>query len=435
MPKECMDDESGLPGIIETCVFESDAEEVDDYSGLVNEFRQNRERNRDIVQKFLGTGPLAVVSHRSPSYYSQFLSLTIKRVVSLSEWRKVSEYGNSFHQPVFIEIQTDYDKYETCLINGTTLISKDETNIAVTVFPGMVQLQAREQDSEAVNLLLREIKDSMIENNIYQGKRIILDEGQISFINVEARAWDSIVLDESLKRRIWENSIGFLKNIDKIKKYGISPRMGICLAGDPGTGKTVITRAIMAEAIDITCISTSPYSVLSGGYISELYDLAQDLSPSILCIEDIDSLGMERDAHYHGTPTYLALLQEMDGIKEKKPVVTIGTTNLLDTIDAALLRPPRFGCIIQLARPADDLRYQIIKNLSETIPVSDDIKRYIEKKTQGFTPAAIEGIIQGLAISHIVNGKEDKQFTTGDVDMVVSQVNPRITKSLGFNTT
>jgi cell division protease FtsH len=94
-----------------------------------------------------------------------------------------------------------------------------------------------------------------------------------------------------MKKEIRLNTIGFLQNCFQLEKYGVPTKRGIILAGEPGTGKTIVCKALMSEAENITCIATSAEGMVQGGYIPELFSVAQALCPSIIFIEDIDFIG------------------------------------------------------------------------------------------------------------------------------------------------
>jgi cell division protease FtsH len=293
-------------------------------------------------------------------------------------------------------------------------------------------VEAEKEHQEQVKKLVRDIADFSKEHNLYKGKKVSFN-GKISFLNAGHRDWDSVILDPILKKEIRLNTIGFLRNCARWEKYGVPPKRGIILAGDPGVGKTIICKALMSEADKITCISTSAYGTFGEGYISDLYSLAQDLSPSMLFIEDIDFIGQERHDFFHGTAPLIALLAEMDGIAEKTAIVTVATSNCFETLDKALSeRPSRFDRVFQIDRPNFEQRAEMIKRLSEKIPLSEDLQEYIVRKTDGFTPAQIEGVLHGMAISRIELGGEAKQFERCDADLAISWLNTRKSRPIGF---
>jgi cell division protease FtsH len=125
-------------------------------------------------------------------------------------------------------------------------------------------------------------------------------------LNVAGKSWHSIILDRATKREVKANTVEFLRRGKRWHGFGIPQKRGVMLAGEPGTGKTLICKALMAEADGITCITTSAYQLCTDEYITELYEMAQDLSPCIVFIEDIDLIGLNREEyHYqHGPACY-----------------------------------------------------------------------------------------------------------------------------------
>ena len=240
--------------------------------------------------------------------------------------------------------------------------------ITVVASGGFIQIETGEEHHDVIKQIIKDIADFLKEHNFYKGKRLTLDEG-LSFLNAGQRDWDSVILDSVMKKEIRIQTTGFLRNHTRLEKFGVRPNRGIILAGDPGTGKTMVCKAIMAEADGITCITTSAYNMYREGYISELFSIAHDLSPSIVFIEDLDSIGQERNYYYRGTPLLIALLAEMDGIEEKTAIVTVATSNSFETLDKALSeRPSRFDRVFRLTRPNKEQRSVLVKLIRGKYP-------------------------------------------------------------------
>lgn len=437
MREDHMDDELKIIKRIEgTPIFVSDADRLEDFPDHLKERELSRERSRETISAFLGDGPRAVEVYDAPSYYGRLLAWTVKCVTTSPGWETISVHGHSFAEPIFSDIQTDYTENEGCVINGHMLLEKDNTRLVITIDGGSsIQIASGRQHHEMVKKLVQEIKEFLNEHNFYRGERISFSD-RISFINVKQREWDSVILDPNIKDNIRLNTIGFLKNFTRMQEFGIPSKRGIILSGDPGTGKTVICKALMSEADNITCINAEAYVELSGEYISNLYSLAQNLSPSIIFIEDIDFLGHERRDFYHGAPPLLALLAEMDGITEKTAIVTVATSNFFEKLDKALSeRPSRFDCVYRINRPDYEQRIELVKNISEKTPLSEDVMEYVAKRTNGFTPAQVQGVLHSMAISHITMEEETKQFNESDVDSAITQINIKKTEPIGFNAT
>jgi ATP-dependent 26S proteasome regulatory subunit len=197
----------------------------------------------------------------------------------------------------------------------------------------------------------------------------------------------------------------------------------------------MICKALLSESNDITCITTPSYGILREEYISDLFSLAQDLNPSIVVIEDRDSIEQERHDFFRGTPALIALLAEMDGIEEKNAIVTVATSNSFETLDKALSeRPSRFDRVFRINRPNSQQRDELVKHISEKIPLSEDVREYIIKVTGGFTPAQIQEVLHGMVMTRTEIEEETVQFTKVDVDSAISWINIKKNGPMGFST-
>ena len=344
-------------------------------------------------------------------------------VFLLPGWETVSVHGSTDEEPIFSDVQTDYAVHESCLTSGQMLLMKDGVRMIFMLVPGYFHIEAEGEHLELVGKILQDIKDYLQEHNFYRGKRLIFD-GRISFLNAGQRTWDSIILDPEVKKEIRLNTVGFLKNVARMQEFGIPPKRGIILAGAPGTGKTIVCKALMSEAENVTCIATDAWGEMSAGYFSDLYELAQDLSPAMVFIEDIDFPGQERSDFYHGSPSLLSLLAEMDGIEEKKAIVTIATSNCFEKLDKALSeRPSRFDRVFKISRPDYQRRVEMLKCLSTKIPLPGDIIEYIAKRTEGFTPAQIQEVPFSLVNAQLDEGGDVSEFSCQEVDAVICQIN------------
>ncbi|OGO29856.1 MAG: hypothetical protein A2Z29_05485, partial [Chloroflexi bacterium RBG_16_56_11] len=357
--------------------------------------------NNDIIKNFLGKGPLSVEAYNTETYYGKLLAWTVKCITTSPGWETVSFHGYSEVEPVFWDIQTDYAKNESCMIDGQMLVKKGDIRLIITVAGlGFIEIEAGKEHRDLVKQLIKDISDFLKQHNFYRGKKISFNR-EISFINAGYVDWDSFILDSDIKKEIRLNTIGFLNNCARLVKHGVPPKRGIILAGEPGSGKTMICKALISEANEITCITTSAYGMLHEEYISDIFAIAQDLNPSIVFIEDLDCIGQERHGFYRGTPPLIALLAEMDGIAGKTAIVTVATSNCFETLDKALSeRPSRFDRVFRITRPNSQQRDELVKHISEKIPLSEGVRGYTVKVTNGFTPAQLQEVLHGMVISH-----------------------------------
>ncbi|MBM4447104.1 MAG: ATP-binding protein [Chloroflexi bacterium] len=306
--------------------------------------------------------------------------------------------------PRYADVNTDYSKDENMLCDGYLLLQKEDSRIVVSI-----KTSSRQPPSLIVVSHGKEEGDDFAEgvnkfvtvNNPYKGKKLKFT-GRIRFLELPPKSWQDLTLDPALKDEIETNTVGFLNKTAELAKYGISPRRGIILVGEPGTGKTLICKVLMNHSPDITCILADESCLTSSLYISYLYELAQDLRPSIVFIEDLDLIAEERrESRYTRAEALACLLSALDGVEECKEVITVATTNFIETIDKALAeRPSRFDRIIRLTAPSLEQRKELVKSLSRRIPMDPAVQDYLACRTGGYTPAQIQEAAYSLVIEH-----------------------------------
>lgn len=320
------------------------------------------------------------------------------------------------------------------------LVKRGDSRLIVTLdinlrWRNSVQVEGPAGKKEEVKKFVDGVMTIAEEQNFYRGKRIEFAK-RLRFLRLNAKSWDSIILDADTKKEIKTNTIGFLGRRELWDKYRIPPKRGILIAGEPGTGKTIICKALMAEADGITCITTNAYGLDRDEYITELYELAQDLSPCIVFIEDIDLIGQNRaEFGYYRGSSLLSLLAILDGVEEQKEVVTVATTNCLDMLDKALSeRPSRFDRVIKFSRPSLEQRRELVSLLCQKIPINEPTQDYISRKTEYCTPAQLQEIIYSLAIERSEEQPEPPNFifSKDDIDRIISRINGRNGHHLGF---
>jgi len=415
---------------------EEECEVIGSPDWLEKRRRRLGHKNRTDINRFLGKGRRTNHVGILPGYYAELLTWAFHRYLEREGWKITATLGYHGPEPVYVDVDTGGET-ENLLMNGQMLIEKGDIRYTVTVDAnprrrGSVQLEGPLKKKREMAGFIGGILDIVDKENFYQGKKIEFS-GRIRFLDVKDRSWDSIVLESEVKHEINANTVDFLRRNDEWSKYGIPLKRGILLAGEPGTGKTIICKALMAEADGITCVTTNGYALDNDDYITELYELAEDLSPCIVFIEDIDLIGQSRmEFGYQRGSALLSLLSVMDGVEEQQEVVTIATTNCLETLDKALSeRPSRFDRVIKLSRPSIEQRIELIRRLCEKIPLDGNTQEYIAGKTKNCTPAQLQEIIYSLVIQRTI-GSPELTFDRDEVDRIISRINSGNMHRLGF---
>lgn len=209
--------------------------------------------------------------------------------------------------------------------------------------------------------------------------------------------------------------IDFLKNAEKYKEAGATLPRGVIFYGPPGTGKTLLAKAIAGEAgVPFHYISGSDFVEMYVGVgakrVRELFENARRKAPCIIFIDEIDAIGGKRgrdDSNGEDRKTLNALLTEMDGFKPTENIIVIGATNRIEDLDAALVRPGRFTnkFCIPLPETAKERR-EIIDLYSKKKKFSDEVDfDALSRETIGFSPAAIESLLNEAAIISVQDEK------------------------------
>ena len=206
-----------------------------------------------------------------------------------------------------------------------------------------------------------------------------------------------------------EEIVEFLKNPKKFTDMGARIPKGVLLVGQPGTGKTLLAKAVAGEAgVPFFIISGSDFVEMFVGVgasrVRDLFDEAKKKAPCIVFIDEIDAVGRQRGAglgggHDEREQTLNQLLVEMDGFSANEGVIVLAATNRPDVLDKALLRPGRFDRQIVVSSPDVKAREQILEVHSRKKKLSIDVDlKTIAKNTSGFSGADLENVLNEAAL-------------------------------------
>ena len=228
-----------------------------------------------------------------------------------------------------------------------------------------------------------------------------------------------------------EEVVDFLKNPQKYTSVGARIPKGLLLVGSPGTGKTLLAKAVAGEAgVPFFSISGSDFVEMFVGVgasrVRDLFEEAKKNSPCIVFIDEIDAVARRRGTgmgggHDEREQTLNQLLVEMDGFGVNEGIIVMAATNRVDILDPAILRPGRFDRKVAVGRPDVKGREEILKVHSKEKPLSEDVDLHrVAQTTAGFTGADLENLMNEAAI---LSARENRRFIRqNDIDRAFVKV-------------
>ena len=276
------------------------------------------------------------------------------------------------------------------------------------------------------------------EDLLLPGARVALNQDTLSIIEVLNDSWDPLVsgaelierpqttfsdmggVDEQIKQIRQAIELPF-ERPEAFRKFGIEPPKGVLITGPPGTGKTMLAKAV-ANSTEVTFLGlvgselAQKYIGEGGRMVRELFDLARKRAPAIIFIDEIDAIGSKRlDMATSGDRevqrTLMQLLAELDGFETLDDVKVIAATNRPELLDAALLRPGRFDRIIDIKLPNSDARERIFEVHCKHMPLSGSVSfRKLAISTEGYSGAEIKSVAIEAGMQAISDGRSSCNY-------------------------
>ncbi len=353
------------------------------------------------------------------------------KLVSASEFNKILKQNapkEIFIKDNYIEIKTSKNIYKTPLdgVNKSSILKKYPVKIYSKSSKYLIYIAIFLLLSILIALLIILRRNTAANRAVALSNTKGIDEPSEIKPQYNSDISFKDVAGISEVKEDLEEIIGFLKTPLKYQKLDIRMPKGVLLIGPPGVGKTLIAKAISAEAgVPFFYHSGANFVHIYAGMgakrVKELFKKAKELAPSIIFIDEIDSVGKDRGNlnSDEREATLNQLLVEMDGFDSSQGVIVIGATNRLDVLDSALLRPGRFDRRVFIDLPNLSEREQILnlylKNKKHTIDIS-----YIAKITAGFSPAALETLINESALNAVKRGSNTIELV--DINSVKNRV-------------
>ncbi len=250
--------------------------------------------------------------------------------------------------------------------------------------------------------------------------------------------WADIGGLENIKQELKEAVEWPLKNPEAFKRLGVRPPRGILLYGAPGTGKTLLAKAVATESEANFILVKGPELLSkwvgeSEKAVREVFKKARQTAPTIIFFDEMDSLAPRREA---GTDSHVTervvnqLLTEIDGLEEMQDVVVLAASNRPDIIDTALLRPGRFDRMILCPVPDEKTRLEIFNVHTKGMPLKSVNLDELAKKTEGYAGADIEAVCREAAIMALRKDIKAKEITMKFFNDALKTVRPSATKDV-----
>ena len=252
--------------------------------------------------------------------------------------------------------------------------------------------------------------------------------------------WDDIGGLDEARDRLREGVELPLKHPEAFRRLGIRPAKGFLLYGPPGTGKTLLAKAAARES-EANFIATKSSDLLSKWYgeseqqIARLFNRARQVAPTIIFIDELDSLVPARGGSF-GEPQVTervvnTILSEMDGLEELQNVVVIGATNRPTLIDPALLRPGRFDDLIYVGTPDVAGRRRILAIHTRNMPLAKDVDlEALAKRTDRFTGADLEDLVRRAGLTALRRALDSGEVTMADFEAAMTETRASVTPEM-----
>lgn len=368
---------------------------------------------------------------------SPYLELTLAQLVARA--RGASVRPGPVGRTV---VELDEGRLLPCVTMGLYLVSEGEGRIALLVsrqrhpFDTPI-LEVMTPEREQGESFMEELRELQAEHNVYRGKVISLSlapgpMGQrisVSFHRRRAVRREDIVLADGVLERVERSTIDFDRQKDALRGAGLHLRRGILLHGPPGTGKT-LTATYLSEALEgrTVLVLTGPALAL----VRASCEMARDLQPAMLVLEDIDLIAEERTQLGTGTTSLLfQLLNEIDGMGEDSDLIFVMTTNRAEILEPALAaRPGRVDQAVELSLPDTAARERLLELFCQGLSVEVGDRGPLVERTEGASPAFLRELVRKAKLAAAVAGKEVVREEHFDDALAEMDEGGRLTRSI-----
>lgn len=291
-----------------------------------------------------------------------------------------------------------------------------------------IKVMVNPADKETVESFFADMDASLKANDIYFRKCTTFIQGRLDFSEVVHNTWDDVILKDSYKEQIRNNTLDILNNSETLQSIGMTPNRNVILISPPGMAKTTIFRAISSEVEgQISRIWCTGKSIQDAEDVTTLFEAARSLAPCLVFIEDMDLFGGDRSGLVgHGSSRVLnEFLSCLDGCHDNSGVVILASTNDIASMDEALVnRPGRFDEKIEIPLPDAEDRSLMLATFFKkftSMPdesVTNETWKNIVEMTDRLTGAYLKDLAKSTVVRAVAGGRVFDgivQFSADDV--------------------
>ncbi|MBO0686226.1 MAG: 26S protease regulatory subunit, partial [Candidatus Dormibacteraeota bacterium] len=338
--------------------------------------------------------------------------------------------GRGLAGPPIREGPVEYINFEladgrilACLDQALLLVETEDERYALLISGAQgapvgrglpLRLQVVGRDRDRAQALVAAIRRSARELNVYRGHVISFSPGVntpsgaqvlVEFHHLPETRAEDIVLPPGILERIERHTVGFSRHADALLAAGRSLKRGMLLYGLPGTGKTLTAMYLCSQMKGRTTILTTGRGL---GMVGTVSQLARELEPSLVVIEDVDLIAEERGQPHpfmRSGPLLFELLNELDGLRDDADVIFVLTTNRADILEPALAaRPGRIDLAIELPLPDADARRRLLELYSRGLTLDGVDEDVVVAGTEGAAPAYLKELLRKAAVLALERG-------------------------------
>lgn len=383
----------------------------------------------DIASQFLGIerGTEYTLEQGFPLSRAPIMAVGAKKLIDerfeITKAVSIDDYSESLQGPSLSMIPISETKEVECYIDAI-IMAKERSTGRKAVFEidaesqnPKVAVRTVKEEAELARSFIDSLKNWVQHHNFLKGRFLEAGSNGIAkIIRIPDVSWDSLVMPQDIVDELRRNVIIPIEQESLLRRCGISPKRGVLLEGPPGVGKTLLCTLLARELVGkATFIRVTPKSIIYTQDLADIYQVARDLAPSIVWLEDIDLIARDREVNSR-VELLGELMAQLDTGEKEGLVITLATTNCPEVMEKAVReRPSRFDRRIQIPMPDEQARKIMFEKFASNLNLASDVDvEYIVKATSGFTGAHMKELVA----SAVLLALDDESFDMGDKPVV-----------------